>query len=152
MPSINVNRVLSSPRIAAQTFLVVRRAEEIVRGRPVLSAWFLPAGGSVTPTGDNSLVREEAYSMQENSIKVVTAFRLRSVSVDALGVKFQPDIVRWNGADYLVKTLNEYTQFGPGFVEADASSFAYVGPPPQLALAAAGGLDFEWPQNSGLIP
>src|ERR1700694_3507137 len=124
MPDIDVSDLLLDSDIAGEAFSVIRRQEIVgANGVPVLTQTTLPKAGdpaivgSITPTGDNSLVRAEAYSTQSNTIKVITAFRLRGPSKDGTGKSFQPDIVLWNGNHFVVRTLNEWTSFGAGFVE-----------------------------------
>jgi galactose-6-phosphate isomerase len=132
MPDIDVSDLLFDSDIAGEAFSVIRR-QEVVGGNGVatLTVTTLPLAGdpaivgSVTPTGDNSLVRAEAYSTQSNTIKVITEFRLRGPSKDAAGQSFQPDIVLWNGNHFVVSTLNEWTSYGAGFVEAECTSFDF---------------------------
>lgn len=85
-----------------------------------------PICGSITPTGDNSLVREEAYEAQLESILVITPFRLRGPSKDNQGNSFQPDIVLWNGNSFVVRTLKDWTSYGAGQVEAECISVDLV--------------------------
>lgn len=127
MPYVDVTRVLASPMVAGQKFFVRRRVEAVNEfGELVTSETLLPAVGSVTPTGDNSLLREEAFQTQSESIRVVTRFRLRGASKDEIGTRFQPDIVVFNAQDYLVRVVNEYNQFGAGMVEAECILIDYT--------------------------
>lgn len=132
MPDIDVSDLLFDPDIAGTTFDVIRRQETVGANgvASVAPTTFEDVVGSITPTGDNSLVREEGYSTQSNTIKVITTFRLRGPSKDA-GHNFQPDIVVWNGTNYEVKSLNEFTPFGAGFVEADCISIDFTAQAPQ---------------------
>lgn len=126
MPYVDVARVLVSPMVAGQKFLVRRRVETVNEfGELVTNETVLPAIGSVTPTGDNSLLREEAFQTQSESIRVVTRFRLRGASRDEVGNKFQPDIVVFNNQNYLVRVVSEYNQFGVGMTEAECILMNY---------------------------
>ena len=48
---------------------------------------------------------------------LITAFRLRAQSQDSL-----PDLVSWRGDSYLVQTIEDYTNYGRGFVQAYCTS------------------------------
>lgn len=151
MPDIDVTDVLASFSIADQEFEVVRRFETVNQyGESILREERIPQLlGSVQPTGDNSLTREEGYSAQANTIRVITTYRLNGLV--KLGVEtIQPDLVFWKGGYYLVKSTNDYTQFGAGFVEADCIAFAYVPPGSSPREPAVGKLDFSQSGNSGL--
>jgi galactose-6-phosphate isomerase len=132
MPDIDVSDLCDDPDIAGEAFSVIRRQEVVgPNGVSTLTLTTFPQpgdpaiAGSVTPTGDNSLVRAEAYTTQSNTIKVITAFRLRGPSKDGAGKSFQPDIVVWNGNHFVVSTLNEWTSFGGGFVEAECTQIDF---------------------------
>lgn|ERR1019366_1739770 len=130
MPLIDVSDVLLDPMIAGEAFLVVRRLEVVNSfGESVVTMQSFAATGSIIPTGNNSLVREEAYQIQAKTIRVVTAFPLRGVSKDSTGT-YQPDIVMWNNDSFIVKSLNDYTSYGVGLVEAECSSIDPVDAPP----------------------
>lgn len=132
MPDIDVNDVLISLDIANQTFSVVRRQEtvnnfgESVKGAEVLG----PFNGSCQPLGDNSLLREEAFTTGKNGLTVWTAFRLFSASRTVGNVTYQPDLVLYDGNYYLVRLLNEWTQWGAGFTQVECVGFDYVQTPP----------------------
>jgi len=160
MPDIDVSDLLFDSDIAGESFIVIRR-QEIVgdNGVSVLTATSLPLPGdapivgSITPTGDNSLVRQEAYQTQANTILVITPFRLRGPSKDSGGASFQPDVVVWNGNHFVVKTLNEWTSFGAGFVEAECSSIDLIElAPGETPPGEGNGLDFSRDDNTIYIP
>ncbi len=123
MPALDVSEVLNDPDIAGDAFTVLRRTQTVNNyGEGGVATQTLPAFGSVQPTGDNSLVREEAYQVQANSITVYTTFPLRGPGKDAQGNSYQPDVVVWQGNHYLVKVVNDWSSFGTGFVQADCQS------------------------------
>lgn len=127
MPSIDVTDLLVDPEIAGEPFIVVRRQMTVDNhGKTNIAFTVFPnVAGSITPTGDNSLVRAEAYETQANTIKVITPFRLRGVSKDVSG-SFLPDLVLWGGNHFEVKSLNDWNTFGAGFMEADCLSIETV--------------------------
>lgn len=127
MPGLDVTDVLADPDVAGESFTVIRRQQSIgANGREVLTATSLPnITGSIVPTPLNSLAREEAYQSQQKSIRVVTTFRLRGASKDA-GVTYQPDQVVWKGDTFVVKSLDDYSQYGAGFIVADCTSIDLV--------------------------
>lgn len=130
---IDVDDLLVDITVAADTFDVIRRAEVVgANGLPTLTPT-TTAGvrGAVYPAGDNSLVRDEAYSTQNEAIEVVTQYRLRGASKDIGGVKYQPDLILWAGAYYIVKDVNDYTRYGRGFVKADCIGYDYVAQAPR---------------------
>lgn len=131
MPLLDVSEILLDPDFYS-VFKVIRRLEVVSSaGRAQFTPYSWQAIGNVQTVGDNSLVREEAYSMQQKTIKVYTKFRLRGVSVQINGKTWQPDLVFWRGEYFLVKTVEDFSEYGAGFVESECTSFVYVGPPPQ---------------------
>jgi hypothetical protein len=151
MAEIDVTDVLFDADVAGDTFTVLRRIETVSQfGISSSRVTAIPnVVGSVQPTGDNSLIREDAYDAQAKTIKVFTSFRLRGVSADGSGT-YKPDQIVWNGDVYEVKVLDDYTQFGGGMTEAECVQIAYNGPPPDQLLPRVGRLDFSQIANSGL--
>src|SRR5579871_6678910 len=108
--------------VAGETFTVLRRFETVNSyGESTVTTKQYPAVGSVTPGGDNSLSREDAFQTEAKTITVVTAFLLRGPSTNPAGQNFQPDIVVWRGDSYVVRSLNDYSRYGAGLVEAECS-------------------------------
>lgn len=148
MSLIDLTDLFFDPDIAGQSFCVIRRQQTInVHGEGVdTETRFYPIG-QISPTGDNSLVREAAFQAQMDTIMVLTTFRLRAVArevsnpgnlpVPPASATYQPDIVLFNGSHYVVQTLNEFTQFGGGFVEAECVSIDYVDNPPAPAPSSS---------------
>jgi galactose-6-phosphate isomerase len=128
MSLIDVDDVIFDPFVAGQFVTVVRREQEVnEQGEGVETDTTIQnVVASVTPTGDNSLVREEAFSAQAQAIRVITAFRLRGQTKDpSTGQSFLPDIVLWHRDSYVVRTVNDYTPYGAGFIEAECESIDY---------------------------
>jgi hypothetical protein len=127
MADVDVTDVLFDPDIAGTTFSVIRRQEVISQqGRKTTNDVRTDnVIGAIFPTGDNSLTRKEDFEASADTITVVTTFRLRGPSKDG-GNKFDADVVVWNSTNYVVSTLKPFTQYGPGFVEAECSSKDFV--------------------------
>lgn len=151
MPDIDVTEVLADTTVAGETFTVVRRQETVSTGGLVTTqtTTFNGVVGSVTPTGENSLLREEALQTQAKTIHVVTTFLLRGESRDAAGNSFQPDLVLWKGDYYLVRLLSDFSQYGAGMVEAECSSFDYRDLAPASPMMLA---DQSRPEDSQMEP
>lgn len=152
MPLIDVTQVLLDPVVAGEAFEVVRR-EEVVNnfGEPVLTTIRLQVLGSVQPTGNNSLARQDAFQTQAKTLRVITMFRLRGVSKErATGNSYQPDLVYWRGDYFIVNELEDFTQYGAGMIQADCTSIDFIDDAPSIAPAQVGRLDFSLARNSGL--
>lgn len=155
MPEIDVTDVLLSSDIAGQSFDVIRRAEVVDEtgfSTTPNDLIALDVIGSVQPTGDNSLIREDAYDAQAKTIRVITSFRMRGVSRSTGASRYKPDIVRWNGDHYEVRVVDDYTPFGGGMVECECVQVDYVGTPTHpLFPSDVGQLDFSRTANSALF-
>lgn len=151
MAKINVTNITRDRFIAGDRFSVIRRRETIngfgesEKGHVVFDG----VVGSVQPTGNNSLLREEAFQASAKTIKVITRFRLYSAQRDEAGFNYQPDLIYWGSNYYLVRILNDFTAFGAGFVEAECLSHQFD----DLALGNGrpGALVFTDPGNSSLV-
>jgi len=112
MAQIDVSDITLDPYLAGNSFTVIRRLEITNNfGESTLTTQTLPAVGAVYPTGDNSMLREEALSTQSDTITVVTRFALRGPGKDEIGKVYQPDIVLWEGNHYLVRIVNHFNTF-----------------------------------------
>jgi hypothetical protein len=112
----------------ADTFQVTQRPETINQyGRSQISAAVSqPILGTIYPTGDNALQRQEDKQYGRKTLTIVTQYRLRTASPGA-----QPDFVYYRGNAYVVREVNDYSQYGGGFVEAVCSSLEAIDTPPQ---------------------
>ena len=128
MPFLDIaTEVVLDPMIACTTFQVVRRQSRTdTNGIAQRTAVTIsPVYGSVTPTGDNSVNREDAFESQSRTLLVTTRFLLRSAMEDSDGVQWEPDLIYFNDGYYLVKSVEGYGNFGSGFVAAICESFNY---------------------------
>lgn len=152
MPLIDVTQVLFDPVVAGEAFVVIRR-EEVVNnyGESVLTTFRLGALGSVQPTGNNSLARQDAFQTQAKTLRVITTFRLRGVGkTPATDQRWQPDLIYWRGDYFIVNELEDFTQYGAGMIQADCTSIDYVEDAPSIVPTQVGRLDFSLANNSGL--
>lgn len=123
MPQLDVTDLLFDQDLA-DTFSVQRRQQAVNSwGETTTSVTvFEDLSGAVYPTGNNSLVKQAAFETQAETITVVTTFRLRGVSQDSSQQAFLPDLVLWQGNQYLVSMVNDYSQYGQGFIQAECAS------------------------------
>lgn len=124
MMDMDLSEVILDPTVAGDSFIVLRRrttTNDFGEGQLPPPVKF-EAVGSVTPTGNNSLVREDAYQSQSDTIRVITQFALRGAGRDEEDNEFQPDQVIWEGTTYLVITTNEYGRGGTYFTEAECAT------------------------------
>ncbi len=118
MALLDVTELLSDPDLV-DTFTVQRRVDTIgANGRttPGLQT-FAGVVGVVTAIGPSDLDRKDDYQSMSRSISIVTKFRLQGEVTGA-----QPDIVVWRGDSYVVRSIDLYPQFGPGFVQVECTS------------------------------
>lgn len=125
MPFIDLSFVTLDPSIAGIPFVVYRRSEEIDDdGRVTTETTPYDAIGGVFPTGSNQLVRDPDRDFSDRGITIITRFRLQLESDG-----FKPDLVEWpkdSGNLYLVNHINDFSQYGDGFMEAQAVAFQPV--------------------------
>ena len=130
MSFLDVTDLLLDPDIAGQSFTVIRRRELInTSGQGVIACppEIIPhVFGQVSPTGDNSLVREVAFQTQMKTIQVITQFRLRGATVEpTTNQQFQPDLIKWRGDHFIVNVVDEFTQYGNGLIVAQCTEIDY---------------------------
>jgi hypothetical protein len=149
MPFIDVTDLLVDPDIAAQSFTVLRRRETVTNYGE--STWLTvksPAIGSIQPSGDQSLIREEGFDAQHRTIKIVTTFRLRGVTKGPSGARYKPDIILWHDNYYEVISPVDWSDFGAGMIEAEAAAIHYIDNSPRYIPPFVGRLDFSKPSNA----
>jgi hypothetical protein len=130
MAMLDLSAVLSSPMLT-DTFTVNRRTQTVGnngRASTTVQA-FTGVVGVVYPSDDNELKRYPDLQVQGDTITVITRFALRGES-QISGTNFQPDLVIWNGRSYLVRVVNDYGNFGGGFIFAICTSITMVDQPP----------------------
>ena len=150
MPTVDVTDILIDTDIADQAFVVLRR-QEIVNnfGESTVRVSNANAVGSVQPKGDNSLMREADYDAQASTIIVVTTFRLHGVSKGPANTQYKPDIIFWQNNFYEVVNVMNWSPFGAGFIEVEATSIHNIDGPPGSLPPYVGQLVFTGTSNSG---
>ena len=125
MPFLDVTDVLTDPDFAT-TFNVTRTTESVgENGRLGSSPALFPAiVGVVTPDKRN-LVRLPDGSRQTASITIYTKFQLTSGegcvnSSPGNVASIAADVVSWKGRNYVVAAVEDWSQYGAGFVKAAA--------------------------------
>lgn len=124
-----MSRVLTSPMLADHVN-VLRRPQsingygEVVIG-PVET--FQRVVAVVTMASPDDLERLDDNQRMGRNISVVTNFAAQGPAPG-----FQPDEITWpisNGDTYVVKAVDPYPQFGPGFVQVIAGSIDSIDQP-----------------------
>lgn len=114
MPLLDVSELLSDPDFA-DTITVTRRTE--TRGNDGLAVisnqTFQDIDAVVTPAKGTDLAQLPDLSRTEGVVLVYTTFRLTNGQAST-----KADIVTWNGATYIVLNVNDYSQFGDGYIKA----------------------------------
>lgn len=151
MPLVDVNEILVDPDVANQGFVVLRRQEIVNQyGESTVLVSQADAVGSVQPTGDNSLIREDGFDAQASTIIVATAYRLRGVTKGPNSTQYKPDIIFWQNNFYEVTDVKNWSPFGGGFIEVEATSIHNMDGPALSLPAYVGQLVFTNTSNSSL--
>lgn len=128
MPNLDLTDLTFDPDFA-ERLMVVRRFEDVgdngrlqtqdqlVRPKPF---------GVVFPQADAPMLRGPDQQSLPRLIQIHTKFRLRGPSTD-----WQPDKIYWNGGWYVVNKVQDYSSFGRGFIQADASATDSTEKPPE---------------------
>lgn len=124
MPTLDVTRVLFNPRFCDRSLTYTRRSAGVDDdGFPA------PADGVTKPfagvvTVDRSVEAQMRMSGQvvNGCILVVTITPLTAGDKEHLG-----DVVKYQGRDYLVKSVDPYTAYGRGFVRAHCELIPFDG-------------------------
>jgi hypothetical protein len=132
MARLDPTRALSSPYLA-QRFTVIRRPATVsTTGKVQIGPTErLDAIGVITFPSAARLQREDAYQIQGKAISIVTKTRLYGAMRDRAGQQYQPDVILWRGDHYQVVSVDDWTNFGAGFVNALAASTDYVDEAPR---------------------
>lgn len=114
MPELDVNDVLLDPEFADTTLVCVRRTQTIDNhGVASEATTTIPFTGVVTSNAGDTLNVDENGTRIIGSILITTPFNLQME-----GQNQGADHVRWNGREYIVDNLQDYSTYGRGFVIA----------------------------------
>ena len=146
MALLDVTSILTDADIS-DVFTVQRRQETIdANGWGQQSSVSFVAIGVITAVSPNDLQRAENYQALTRSISVVTKFALRGATAG-----YQSDVVVWKGSRFLVKHVDLYPHFGPGFFQAECSSMTTQDGAAE-PLDAHPQIAFNLASNSNYIP
>jgi hypothetical protein len=130
MPMLDFSEVLTDPMLL-DSFSVTRRQETVnnlglstITPTPIAGL-----SGIVFPSDENDLKRFPDLQLQAKCITVITSFALRGES-QASGSEFQPDVVVWNGDNFLVRHIEDFSNYAAGFIKAICTSIDLVDQPP----------------------
>jgi uncharacterized membrane protein len=142
MAMINVSMALISPMLVS-SFAVNRRVQTVgINGRvSIIAQAFAGVFGVIYPSDNNELQRLADLQVTGKTITVITRFALRS-EAETSGTEYQPDIVVWRGDNFLVKHVEDWSSFGPGFVLAICTSIDLVDMPPATSAPGYGSSSF----------
>ena len=153
MPSLDLSDAFLEPSFL-DTFQVVRRKEVVnLQGRSTIIQSLFNATGTVDSASPNDLQRLGDYQFDDDAISIVTRTRLfdeaRQIESGA-EASYQPDLIFWAGAYYIIKALDNYTRFGIGWVQAICVETTYVSTPVQEGQTVSM-FNFQVPSNSGNV-
>jgi len=133
MPLLNpAMHVLSSPMLV-DTFNVIRRVETENNSGLVSIAPTATIGvyGIVKPIGDRLDRKADADSDQKD-LRIFTKFALRGSARDGVPTDWKPDLVFWQGNNFIVVNVRDWGRYGVGYIAAECNALELVSMPPQV--------------------
>lgn len=115
MPFLDVSDVLLDADFAES--LTVNRIAQTVdptTGLAVQTTTTLTIVAVVTQGSMNPVIRAEDYELSRKTITVHSQSKLQAAVVGS-----QPDVVVWNGSNYITKMVSNWSHFGAGFYAAE---------------------------------
>jgi galactose-6-phosphate isomerase len=114
MPLLDVSDVLLDPEFMDLTLSVTRNAQTVGNdGIAVLSSTTTPFFGVVTSLNGSVLTRVAEGERISDTITIHTKFKL----IDGQS-GYDADVVNWQGLQWTVTNVNDYSTWGAGFVTA----------------------------------
>lgn len=114
MPLLDVADLLSDPDFMSSGIICQRQSQAVgTDGRAVNTVTKMTFSGVVTSDKGDILERLAAGERVIGNIMITTRFRLRDGKSG-----YSADIVTFCGKSYTVTSVNDYSHFGRGFVEA----------------------------------
>lgn len=121
MPFTSVTRAISNPRFQS-AFTVERRSETVGNdGFAVLTPTPIAAKGVICSASPSDLERLPDEQHMGRSHSIVTRFRLQGPSPGK-----QADVVIYRGNRFLVVSVDDYTEWGSGWVQAIVTSMNHI--------------------------
>jgi len=133
MPLLNpAMHVLSSPMLV-DTFNVIRRTETVNNSGESVLGLTATVGvyGVVKPIGDRLDRKADADSDQKD-LRVFTKFALRGSARDGVPTDWKPDLVFWQGNNFIVVNVRDWGRYGVGYIAAECNALELVSMPPQV--------------------
>ena len=129
MPQLDVSFMMLDEMLS-DCFSVQRRVDLLVNGRttPTIEKVFEGQRGIITQQDPAEIMRTPDAQMNPKLIFVASSFAFRGVA-ECEGTNYQPDIIVWSGAEYLVKQVMPYSRYGAGIHECIAESMQAVNKP-----------------------
>lgn len=110
-----------------EEFTVIRRTEVVTaHGRSAPTPVPIQAVGVIGPTSPDDLQRLPEGDYMDKAITIDTQFRLQGPSTG-----YKADQILWHGSHFVVRVVDDYSQYGTGFVHAIAASIDAMDAPPQ---------------------
>jgi len=130
MPMMDLSVALTNP-YTLDTCIVLRRQQVVNNfGEGKMTINRIPnVRGVIYPDGQEGLTREAARQVNAKTIVIITRFALRGESETTDQVQFQPDVIEWNGNQFLVTDVKDYSNFAKGFVQCTCESTDMVDRP-----------------------
>ena len=128
MPGLDVSEVLTDPLFVEA--LTIKRQTQAVgsNGRALETPITITPRpyGVVTSEADDRVVVGEDAILRPNMLRVTTKFRLQGPSPGR-----DADIITWNGDDYIVIDIDNFSKWGQGFMTALCQSMSAIDNHPQ---------------------
>lgn len=121
MPALDVSDITLDPDFAEA--LTLYRREQVISSKGRVT----PTLVLVTPTPYGVVLAQDDLPLQRGPdqqnlpqlLEVHTPFRIRSATKDpATGKIYQPDVLVWNGDNFLCTRTYNFSHFGRGFIRA----------------------------------
>lgn len=114
MPSFDVSDIILDPEWLTTNLVCVRAAETVgADGVGVTTNKNTTFAGIVTNDSGDVLERQDGSTRTVGNIMIHTRFVLRESSAG-----YSADHVIWNGTEYTVAKVSDYSSYGKGFVAA----------------------------------
>lgn len=131
MPGLDVSWVVSDPMLADVISVVRRQDVRGTNGRavPTVTETWPAITAVVTQQSPADLLRRDDSEIVPRRIFVASTFCFRGATRDAQGLNWMPDLITWNGTQYLVTEVLPYSRYGVGIYEVIAESMTAVDVP-----------------------